>query len=140
MSNDDFMKFLKYGCALTALTYFVYVFLPSHFIVAQHSKAGENLPDWFSRTTSLALFLLYGVIFYGLQKRRAIFWRLIPVLVATIFLGTTIGALSIPPPNVSIPWFLYFLIPILVLTLFLVFIAWWRHQKSYFSATPTRSD
>lgn len=139
MSNDDFIKFLKYGCALCALTYFIYVFLPADFIVAQHSKTAANVSEWFSRAISFALFLLYGAIFYGLQKRRAIFWRLIPVLVGTIFLETTIGALSTPPQNVSMPWYLYFLIPVLVLMLFLVFIAWWRHQKSYFAAGPIRN-
>ena len=42
-----------------------------------------------------------------------------------------------PPSTVSIPWFMYFLIPISALTIFVVFIAWWRNQKSYFLATPT---
>jgi hypothetical protein len=67
MSNDDFIKFLKYGCALCALTYFIYVFLPADFIVAQHSKTAANVSEWFSRAISFALFLLYGAIFYGLQ-------------------------------------------------------------------------
>ena len=128
----EVMKLLKYGSAILALIYLVYAFLPS-----QHSTAGEMYPEWLARTTSFVLFLLFGVISYGLQMRRPFYWRLIPALVGTILLCTTIGGLSKPPPNISIPWFLYLLVAIAAVAIFLAFIAWWRNQKDYFAAAPS---
>jgi hypothetical protein len=126
------MKFFKYVFAILALVYLVGAFLPPSFVVTQHSGAGPIAPEWVGRAISIADFLLLGIMFYGVQKRKLIYWRLIPFL-----LGLFLLSVVIPPLwsliRLSLPWvpFIFIVVAIFIGALFLS--AWWRNQKIYFA-------
>jgi hypothetical protein len=122
------MTRLKWGCAILALAYLVAAFLPTHVTAPQHSWAEK---EWVGRAIYIVNFLLVGVMFYGMQTRKLVYWRLIPILMTMFLL------------SVLIPWLWtailleFSLLPFLficIITFFgmVAFVAWWRKQKSYF--------
>jgi hypothetical protein len=127
------MKLIRYGCAFLALLYFVYALLPSHFIVAQHSRAEEVFPEWFDRTIDIVYVSLYGIISYGLCRRTPLYWRLIPFLLGILLLCVFIPAIW-TLHQLSLPWFPLIFGLVATFIAFPAFIAWWRNQKDYFSA------
>jgi len=122
------MKYFMYLCAAMALGSLGSAIVPMS-IVPQNTATA---PEWVGRAIYVGDFLLLGTMFYGMQKREPIYWRLIPVLMAIYLLSVAIPALW-TLSRLSLPWF-----PIIVTLVFifiglLFFIAWWRNQKSYFA-------
>jgi hypothetical protein len=126
------MKLFKYCCASLALLYLVNAFLPTHFTVAQHSRVEAITPEWAGRMISTAYFLFLGAISYGVQQRKPIYWRLIPVLLGIYLLGVFVPALW-TFSQLHLPWLPFLFIGGVMFIAFLVFIAWWRNQRRYFA-------
>jgi hypothetical protein len=88
-------------------------------------------PEWVVRAIYFLDFLLLGGIFYGLQTRKTIYWKLIPVLLGIFLLSFVIGSLwSII--QLSLPWVPFVFVIVLIFIGSLFFGAWWRKQKNYF--------
>jgi hypothetical protein len=126
------MKLFKYCCAAVAFSYLVSAFLPMHLNVAQHSGAAKSTPEWLARAIPFADFLLLGTIFYGLQRPRPIFWKIIPVLMIIYLLSVVIPPLWTLISR-SLPWVPFIFIIVLFFVGALFFLVWWRNQKSYFT-------
>jgi hypothetical protein len=99
-------------------------------IVPQHIA---TVPEWVGRALYTADFLFLGTMFYGLQRPKPIYWKLIPVLMVIFLLSVLISTLW-SAFRLSLP-----LLPFMILVVFmfvglLVFIAWWRKQKNYFES------
>ena len=127
------MKLFKYCCAFLALVYFVYAFLPSRLVVAELSGAEAITPEWVGRAFSIEYSLLFSAMFYGIQTRKRIFWRLIPVLLGILLLSVVIPAFW-GLFRLSLPWVPFIFVVVFILISLLIFIAWWRSQKNYFVA------
>lgn len=125
------MVLFKYCCATIALTYLVTALLPTNFIAPSPSWAGAVGPEWIGRAISTVYFLLLGTIFYGLQRRRPIYWRLIPILLTTYLLGVAIPALW-TYIRLELPWRPFLIIFVFIFIGMLGFMAWWRNQKNHF--------
>jgi hypothetical protein len=126
------MKFFKYCCAILALAYLVTALLPAHLLVPQHSGLKATVPEWVGRALSIADFLLLAAMFYGVQKRKPIYWRLIPVLLGIFLLSVVIPTLW-SLIRLSLPWAPFMFIVVFFFIGALFFGAWWRNQKNYFA-------
>ena len=123
---DTWKKFSAFG----AFAYFVYALLPyAHLGMRSASNASS---DWAGRAQGLAVSLMFAVIFHGMRKRTPIYWKVIPTLIGIYGLTAVLGG----------TWTLYHRsqswIPLVafggpaLLGAFLIFIVWWRKQRSYF--------
>jgi hypothetical protein len=122
------MKYFKYLCAAMALGSLAGALIPTS-IVPQHTATA---PEWVGRAIYTGDFLLLGTVFYGMQKRKPIYWRLIPVLMAIYLLSVAIPTLW-TVSRLSLPWFPFIVTFVFIFIGLLFFIAWWRNQKSYFA-------
>jgi hypothetical protein len=122
------VKYFKYLCAAMALGCLVSALIPTS-IVPQHTG---TTPEWVDRAIYFGGFLLLGTIFYGMQKRKPIYWRLIPILMAIYLLSVVISTLW-NLSRLSLPWLPFIFTFAFIFMGFLFFIAWWRNQKSYFA-------
>jgi hypothetical protein len=122
------MKYFKYLCAAMALSCLVSALIPMS-IVPQHTATA---PEWLGRVIYIGDFLLLGTMFYGMQKRKPIYWRLIPVLMAIYLLSVVVPALW-TLSRLSLPWFPIIFTFVFIFIVLLFFIAWWRNQRSYFA-------
>jgi hypothetical protein len=68
-----------------------------------------------------------------MQNRKLIFWRLIPVLMTILLLSNTIGPLW-TAILLSEPLLPFVFIVVFIAIGSLVFMTWWRNQKSYFAS------
>ena len=123
------MKVFKYCCAMLALAYLVGAALP----YTQPSGAPQTAPVWVGRAALAMNALLFCVMFLGMQSRRPVFWRLIPVLMTMFLLINTIGPIW-SMIQLSQPWLPFLSVVIFIVIGLLVFMVWWRRQKSYFEA------
>jgi hypothetical protein len=116
------MVLFKYCCAIVALAYLATAFLPTHYIGYERSVA---------HAIFIIDFLLVGAMFYGMQKRKSLYWILIPIFMTIYLLFATIPALW-TAVRLGLPWlpliFIFFFIGIGLMG----FLAWWRKQKGYF--------
>lgn len=126
------MKLLKYSCAILALVYLATALVPSHFMLVQHTKIESIIPEWIARAISISYSVLLFAIFYGLQKRIPIYWILVPILLGLFILGLLIPAFW-SLFRLSQPWIPFIFVIVFISIGFLVFIAWWRKQRSYFA-------
>jgi hypothetical protein len=122
------MTQFKWGCAIVALAYLVGAFLPTHVMAPQYSSTGT---EWIGRAILIMNFLFVGAMFYGMQRRKLVYWRLIPILMAMYMLSALIPALwtAIRLGSSLLP-FIFMLI--IIFFGMLAFIAWWRNRKPYF--------
>jgi hypothetical protein len=123
---DTWMKFSAFG----AIAYFIYALLPyTYFGMRSASDASSDLAG---RAQALAVSLMFAVVFYGLRKHTSIYWKVIPTLIgiygSTWFLGGTWTLYHRSQPRIPL---VAFGGPAL-LGAFLIFIVWWRKQRSYF--------
>jgi hypothetical protein len=124
---------LKKGVALMALLYLMSAVLPAS-LFGRHGDP-QLVPGWVGRAIFIADALVFGAIFYGLMKRKPIFWTLIPILLGAYLASFVIGSFwSIRHlANYShVPWFPIYLMYVILVSGFIVFVLWWRKQKSYF--------
>lgn len=121
------MKQFKYFCAIMALASLVSAFLP-----AQHNDVRAVAPEWVGRAIFIVDFLLLSTMFYGIQTRKPIFWKLIPALLAMLLLSSVVPALW-SLVQLSLPWLPFMFIIAFIFIGSLFFIAWWRKQRSYFA-------
>ena len=124
------MKPFKYFCAAMALGCLVSALIPMS-IVPQHTATA---PEWVGRAIYLGDFLLLGTIVYGVQTRKPIYWRLIPVLMA-IYLLSVLIAILWSLIRLSLPWLPFVFMFVLFFIGFLFFITWWRNQKTILHST-----
>ena len=130
------MTLFKYICAIVALIHLAVVFLmflPTHVIAPQHSEAGRVVPEWIGRVVLAVDFLLIGTMFYGMQVRKPIYWRLIPILMTIYLLSGVIAPLWTAIRR-GLPLLPFLSIVVFIFVAMAVFITWWRNQKSYFAA------
>jgi hypothetical protein len=120
------MKLLKFCCAVLALGCLVSALIPTS-IAPQHTATA---PAWVGRAVSTADFLLLGIVLYGVETRKPIYWRLIPILLAIFLLSVLIPTLW-SLIRLSLPWLPFVCIIVFIFVGVLFFIAWWRNQKSY---------
>lgn len=127
------MTLFKYICVIAALIYLVIAFLPTHFMGPQHSAAGAVAPQWIGRAVSAVDFLLIGAMFYGMQTRKPVYWRLIPILLLIYLLSGVIAPLWTAILR-GLPVLPFIFIVVFIFVGMLVFVTWWRNQKDYFAA------
>ena len=122
------MKYFMYLCAAMALGCLVSALIPMS-IVPKHTATA---PEWVGRAIYIGDFLLLGTMFYGMQKRKPIYWRLIPILMTIYLLSVAMTALW-TFSQLSLPWSPIVFTFVFIFIGLLFFIAWWRNQKSYFA-------
>jgi RHS repeat-associated protein len=122
------MTRLKWGCAILALAYLVAAFFPTHVAAPQQSWTAK---EWVGRAIYIVNFLLVSAMFYGMQTRKPVYWRLIPILMILYLLSVLIPMLW---TAIRLEFSLLPFLFICIITFFgmLAFVAWWRKQKSYF--------
>ncbi|MFZ3350117.1 MAG: hypothetical protein WA268_04525 [Xanthobacteraceae bacterium] len=120
------MKVFKYLCAIAALAYLANAFFP------MPPGAPQVVPAWVGRAALAVNCLLLGTISFGIQIRKPIYWKFIPVLMAIYLLWNFIVPLF-DLISLSLPWLPFVSIIVFAVIGFLVFMAWWRNQKYYFA-------
>ena len=126
------MTVVKYCCALTALSYLVAALLPAHLLGNQPNGINSTAPEWIGRTLFFAYFLLLGTVTFGIQTRKPIYWKLIPILLGIFLLSIVIGALW-SFILLSLPWIPFMFVVVVIFIGALFFGGWWRNQRSYFA-------
>ena len=128
------MNGFKYICAIAALVYLVsaLVYLVNALVPTPFIGADTAAPSLTVPAGMTADFLLFGAIFYGLQKRKLIYWRLIPVLMVALLM-LHLGFPLLYYIRHSQPWVPFVSVIVIFVIGFLIFMAWWRNQKSYFA-------
>jgi hypothetical protein len=129
--SERAMTLFKYICAIVALIHLVIALLPTHFIGPHHSAAAAVAPQWIGRAVSAVDFLLVGTIFYGLQTRKPVYWRLIPVLLTIYLLSELIAPLWTAILR-GLPWLPFLFIFVFIIVGMLAFVARWRKRRNYF--------
>ena len=127
------MKLFKYCCAILAVAYLISAALP----YTQPSGAPQLTPVWVGRAMLAMDALFLGIMFFGVQSRKLIFWKLIPILMMVWLLSNMIG------PLLYSIWFSKPLLPfVIIIVIFPIglsaFVVWWRSQKNYFEADARR--
>jgi hypothetical protein len=125
------MTHFKYCCAILAVIYLVLALLPTNVINPHHIVIGPT-PVWLGRAISIADFLLLATVFYGMHTRRPIYWVLIPILIMLYVLSILIPSLW-TLVWLSLPWQPFIIVVVLFLIGMIVFCAWWRKQREYFT-------
>jgi hypothetical protein len=122
---------LKKGSALLAVFYLVYALLPYGYLGMNGGP--QLLPEWASRAWFFVCSMLFAAIFYGLQKRTLVYWKVIPALIGAYGLVHFAGAVW-ATRHLTQSWLpsLLFGGPF-IFCVFTVFILWWRKQKNYFA-------
>ncbi len=123
------MKVFKYGCAILALSYLVAALFPSYLIVAPHTGVAHRLAG---HAVLIVNSLLLIAMLYGIQTRKPIFWKLIPVLVVIFLLSVFVPPLWTFIQNRQ-PWVPFAFVIIFFFIGASSFMPWWRKQKNYFS-------
>jgi phosphoglycerol transferase MdoB-like AlkP superfamily enzyme len=126
------LAFLKYGCAIVAVAYFAAAVLPTS-LLWPHASEQQLASAWLTRAAMTVNFLLFGAIFYGIQKRTPIYWKLIPFITAALFLANLIPPL-VTLISLSRPWLPFLFIIGFACVFFLIFMMWWRNQRGYFAS------
>ena len=126
------MKELKYGCAVLAAVYLAFALLPSSILTSLPSTKVDWAPECLDRVIAFALFLILGIIFYGIQKRAPLFWNLIPIL-TYMFILTFIVSTFLTLIELSLPWAPFVAVSFFLLIAPLWFYSWWRKQRAYFN-------
>jgi hypothetical protein len=123
------IKSFKGFCGLLALSYLAAAIIPAELFFKYNGP--RLVPDWAGHAIYFGYFLLFGVVFYGLQYRIPIYWKLTPILIgifiSTYLIGSLWSALSLSWPLAPFTFVIIFF-----LLSYFIFIAWWRKQKSYF--------
>ena len=120
------MKRFQYGCALSAIGYFLAAAMPV-FLTITHRGANASLRG---ALVPLTASLLLVMISFGVHSRKRIFWRVIPVLAAAFLLDVTVPP-SLYMAHRSEP---YMPLVVAMIAIFGLFLAWWRYQREYFSS------
>jgi hypothetical protein len=123
------MKHFKFFCAAMALGSLVSALIPMS-ILPQHTAA---TPEWVGRAIFIVDFLLLGTMLYGVQTRKPIYWRLIPILMMIYLLLSVLIPTLWSFVRLSLPWPPVVFIIVFIFVGALFFITWWQNQKSYFA-------
>lgn len=114
--------------ALSWLAAVLFVSLP----IDTPQNVVQTSPVWFSQILYSGYFLLFAIAYYGIRKRKLIYWKIIPTLL-WIFLISFVSIAMLSPISLSLPW-----VPLLaVVAVFFVggavFCVWWQKQRGYFA-------
>lgn len=124
------MKSFKIVCGLLALSYLAAAIIPIELFFKYNGP--KVAPNWVGHTIYFGYFLLLGIVFYGLQYRIPIYWKLTPILIgifaSTYLIGSLWSAVALSLPLIPFSFFIIFF-----LLIYFIFIAWWRKQKNYFA-------
>lgn len=123
------VKSFKNFCGLLALSYLAIAIIPTELFSRYNGP--KVTPDWVGHTIYFGYFLLFGIVFYGLQYRIPIYWKLTPILIGVFASTYLIGSLG-SAVAISSPLFPFTFLIVFFVLIYFIFIAWWRKQKSYF--------
>jgi len=90
------------------------------------------MPVWVSQILYFVYFLLFSVMFYGIRKRKQIYWKLMPLFIflfILIFITFFIWYMILG----VLPWALCLFISIIFPLGGMIFCIWWQKQRGYFA-------
>jgi len=129
------MNNFKYLTALLCVAYLVSAFLPECIGHMHHCQHVDGYQRVASRGWLIFASLLFGAVFYAVQKRTPICWTLIAIFVGVYLMLNFVGA------SIYFIWFQHMwrggiAIAAVGIGTSLFFGFWWRNQKSYFADRP----
>jgi len=136
------MRILKIACILVCLLSVVSIFKGTKSMLTSSSEQVEMKHYGYGTLYSAFNALIFGVAFYGIQRRMRIFWKLGWGFLGIVYLEFLIRALS---NSVKHPqgWIASIAIVIGSLLVAMYWGYWWQRQRSFFAPvlqeTPHRS-